>query len=197
MRTTRHSTRLTKLLQACLLLCGAALAQITVAEDAVDTQNYIISPEDILEISVWREEDLKREVVVRPDGGISFPLVGDTQAAGLTPQQLQESITRSLARFIPEAVVTVSVLKVQGLRIYVLGKVNSPGQFLVGRYVDVLQALTLAGGLTPFANRRDIKILRRDGPREEVFKFNYNQVENGVRLDQNIVLQADDTVVVP
>ena len=158
---------------------------------------YRIAPEDVLEISVWREEDLQREVIVRPDGGVSFPLAGDIQAAGLTPVELEAAVAEKLKRYIPEAVVTVSVLQVQGLRVYVQGKVRSPGQFLVGRYVDVLQALTLAGGLTPFADGSKIKILRRRGGEEQVIPFNYKQVERGNNLEQNIILQADDTVIVP
>jgi polysaccharide export outer membrane protein len=158
---------------------------------------YVISPEDVLQISVWREADLDRTVVVRPDGGVSFPLAGDIQAAGRTPEQLQAAITERLVRYIPEAVVTVAVAELRGLRIYVTGKVVSPGQFEVGRYVDVLQALTLAGGLTPFAQGGDIKILRRQDGREVVYKFDYNEVKNGRNLRQNIRLQSDDVVVVP
>ena len=182
------------------------LATVSAATSAVWAQEverrgtdeaYRISPEDVLEISVWREEDLQRELTVRPDGGISFPLVGDTQAANLTPSQLEDKITEKLSKYIPDAVVTVSVVRVQGLRVYVNGKVRNPGQFLVGRYIDVLQALTLAGGLTPFADRKNIKILRRVEGRESVLKFNFDQVERGVNLEQNVILRSDDTVVVP
>ena len=168
-----------------------------VAQDRGVDEPYRISPEDVLEISVWREADLQRQVVVRPDGGVSFPLVGDVRAAGLTPEELEQQITKELSTYIPEAVVTVSVIQIQGLRIYVNGKVRSPGQYQVGRYIDVLQALTLAGGLTPFADRNNIKILRRENGQETVLKFNYSQVERGVKLEQNVVLKSDDTVVVP
>lgn len=160
-------------------------------------EDYRISAEDVLEISVWREPELLRTVTVRPDGGISFPLVGDLRVANLTPAEVEGQITESISKFIPDAVVTVSVEKVMGLRIYVNGKVRSPGQFLVGRYVDVLQALTLAGGLTPFADRKNIKILRRINGRETVMKFNYEKVEKGQNLSQNVILRSDDTIVVP
>ena len=176
------------------LMSGLAYAQ---ADDERPEGTYRISPEDVLEISVWREPDLQRQVTVRPDGGVSFPLVGDIQAAGKTPTELEETITENLAKFIPEAVVTVSVIQVQGLRVYVMGKVNRPGQFLVGRYVDVLQALTLAGGLTPFADRRNITVIRRRDGTEQIMDFDYTEVERGKNLQQNIVLQADDVVVVP
>ncbi len=160
-------------------------------------REYRIGPEDVLEISVWKEEELQREVLVRPDGGISFPLAGDVRAAGRTPQELQSAISEKLKKYIPDAVVTVSVTKLTGHRIYVIGKVNNPGQFTVGRYVDVLQALTLAGGLTPYASEESIKILRRKNGKEVVYPFDYDAVKSGDALDQNIVLQNDDVVVVP
>ena len=102
-----------------------------------------------------------------------------------------------LQEYIPDAVVTVSVLEIRGLRIYVSGNVTSPGQYTVGRYVDVLQAITLAGGLNPFADRNSIRVIRRKDGGEEVFRFNYGQVQRGVNLEQNILLQPDDVVVVP
>lgn len=167
------------------------------AQSASPPPDYKISPEDVLEISVWKEPDLQREVIVRPDGGISFPLVGDIRAAGKSTSELQEDLVRALETFIPDAVVTVSIVELKGLRIYVMGKVRSPGQFLVGRYVDVLQALTLAGGFTPFANQRDVHVIRRVDGREVVYEFDYTEVEKGKNLEQNIRLQADDIVVVP
>jgi polysaccharide export outer membrane protein len=159
---------------------------------------YRIGAEDVLHISVWKEQDLDREVLVRPDGGISFPLAGNLEAAGKTTQELTTELTRRIQRYIPEAVVTVTVKTVSGYDIFVVGKVQNPGQFTIGRYVDVLQALTLAGGLTPFASENNIKIQRRskDG-RVIVFPFEYSQVKKGNKLEQNIILQSGDTVVVP
>jgi len=195
------STSLTRLAMVAALVGSLLLTVSARSEDGFERRgadaDYRISAEDVLDISVWREEDMQREVTVRPDGGISFPLVGDVQAANRTPSELEDVITERLSKYIPDAVVTVSVVSVQGLRIYVNGKVRNPGQFLVGRYIDVLQALTLAGGLTPFANRKDIKILRRIEGRETVLKFNYDQVERGKKLEQNVILKADDTIVVP
>jgi polysaccharide export outer membrane protein len=173
----------------------AAAPVMAAAEEEVF--EYRISPEDVLEISVWKEEDLQRKVIVRPDGGVSFPLAGDIQAAGRTPKELESNITEKLQAFIPDAVVTVSVLEIRGLRIYVTGKVKSPGQYTVGRYIDVLQALTMAGGLTTFADTNDIRIIRREDGREVVYRFNYDDVESGKELQQNIVLRTDDVVVVP
>lgn len=178
-----------------LVALFALVSQPGQAQDA--RPDYRISPEDVLEISVWREADLQREVIVRPDGGISFPLAGDLQAAGKTPKQLEADITARLQTYIPDAVVTVSVVELRGLRVYVSGKVRNPGQFTVGRYIDVLQAISLAGGLTPFADQNGIHVIRRTADGEQVFDFDYRAVQRGRKLEQNILLQSDDIVVVP
>jgi polysaccharide export outer membrane protein len=159
--------------------------------------DYEIAPEDVLGISVWKEEGLSKEVLVRPDGGISFPLAGDLQAAGKTAQEIELEITRRLMKYMAQPVVTVTVLKVVGNKIYVMGKVNKPGEYLAGRYLNVLQALSLAGGLTPFAAENDIKVLRKQGGRDLVFPFNYSEIRKGNNLEQNITLKGGDVVVVP
>lgn len=159
--------------------------------------DYLISPEDILEISVWKEESLTKQVVVRPDGAFSFPLVGDVQATAKTISDIRDEIKERLKKYIPEPVVSVSLLKVTGYKIYVIGRVNKPGEFVTGRFVDVLQALALAGGLTPFAAENDIKILRRVNGKEYVRKFRYADVRKGEHLEQNVLLRSGDTVVVP
>lgn len=158
---------------------------------------YQIGPEDQLEIVVWKEEGLRKEVLVRPDGGISFPLIGDLQAEGKTPSALQAEITRLLSRYIPRPSVSVSLLKTASYKIYVIGKVNKPGEFTLGRPVDVLQALSLAGGLTPFASADAIRILRKSREAETSFVFDYRKAQRGMDLDQNIQLRSGDTVVVP
>lgn len=173
------------------------LSPLVHAEGTIATPDYRISPEDVLEISVWKEPDLQRQVIVRPDGGISFPLAGDVEAAGLTTPELEAAITQRLETYIPDAMVTVSVVELRGLRIYVSGKVRNPSQFTVGRYVDVLQAITLAGGLTPFADEGNIQVIRRTPDGERIFKFDYSKVKRGRNLEQNIMLQSDDVVVVP
>ena len=183
-----------------LLLCGLVISAASNADDSQansEVRGYRIGAEDVLQISVWKEPELQREVLVRPDGGITFPLAGDIIAAGKQPSELQEEIKNRIQKFIPDAVVTVSVIKLTGFRIYVIGKVKSPGQFVIGRYVDVLQALTLAGGVNPYAAQKEIKVLRRRNGKEIVFPFNYNEVKNGENLEQNIGLQNDDVVVVP
>lgn len=165
--------------------------------NAIAGGEYRIGPEDVLGISVWKEEGLDRDVLVRPDGGISFPLAGDIIAGGKTARELQTDIANRLRKFIPDALVTVSVKKVSGLRVYVLGKVKSPGQFVVGRYIDVVQALTLAGGLTPYASENGIRVIRRSGSKEIVYPFRYSDIKSGRNLKQNILLQSGDVVVVP
>jgi polysaccharide export outer membrane protein len=167
------------------------------AVEAIADATYKIGPEDVLEISVWKEEGLRKEVLVRPDGGISFPLVGEVQAAGRTAEQIRGVIADELRKSINDPVVSVSVLKVAGNRIYVIGRVNKPGEFVAGRYIDVLQALSMAGGLTPYATENDIKVLRRRGGKEEVFKFRYSDIRRGNNLEQNITLQGGDVVLVP
>ena len=160
-------------------------------------QEYQIGPEDLLQISVWREEGLTKEVLVRPDGGITFPLVGDVQAAGKTTLQLSNEINERLQKYVPDAVVTVAVQRIASNKIYVIGKVNKPGEYVAGRYLDVLQALSLAGGLTPFAAENGIKVIRRQQGKDLVFAFRYSEVKAGSSLEQNIILKGGDTIVVP
>lgn len=182
-----------------LLLQHGALADDVIGGRQPAGGDYKIGPEDVLEISVWKEKDLQlQEVLVRPDGWITFPLVGNVKAQGRTAQEIHDEITARLRKYIPDPVVTVSVKKVAGYKVFVIGKVNKPGEYVVGRYVDVLQALTLAGGLTPFADEGNIKILRKNSNKKDVvLRFNYDDVKKGRRLEQNITLQSGDTVVVP
>ena len=160
-------------------------------------EDYRIGPEDVLFISVWKEEELQREVLVRPDGGVSFPLAGDIHVEGKTPSEVEQEISTRIQKYIPEAVVTVSVKQVSGYTIFVNGKVKKPGKFIVGRYMDVMQAITLAGGLDTFADEDGIKVIRRQNGKQVIHKFNYKDLKRGRNLDQNIILQSGDVVVVP
>ena len=180
---------------AAALLAAPAAAQQLVAPNAGD---YRLNPGDIIEISVWKEPELQREVLLLPDGNIAFPLVGTVQAAGRTPSEIQAEVEERLTRFFPEPVVTVSILQVAGNKLYVTGQVNQPGQFTVDQPVDVLQAIALAGGLTAFADEDDIYVLRRaqDGTQSAI-AFDYDDVTDGSDLSSNIVLQQGDVVVVP
>jgi polysaccharide export outer membrane protein len=163
----------------------------------IDPSNYRVGPEDVLEISVWREDTLKKEVLVRPDGGMSYPLIGEVHAAGKTVLEIRQEIAKRLERFIPEPAVSVAILKVGSQRVYVIGRVNKPGEYPIGRYVDVLQALSMAGGLTPFADSSDIRVMRREGDRQVVLPFEYSRVVRGQKLEQNIQLRGGDVIVVP
>ncbi len=159
---------------------------------------YTIQPGDVLAISVWKEPDLQQDnVVVRPDGGISFPLVGDIQAGSKTVSQLSDMISQRLQKYIPDPVVTVSIRKMTGNRIYVLGRVHHSGEFMANRPLSVMQALAMAGGLTPYADAKAIKVLRGAGTHQWSLPFNYREVEQGQNLEQNIVLQPGDVVLVP
>lgn len=181
------------IMHAFLLLLAATLSATAFAE----SPEYRIQPGDVLQVSVWREPDLQAEVLVRPDGGMSFALAGDLSASGHTVQEVRDTIDQRLRKYIPDPVVTVSLKAIGGNHIYVLGKVNRPGEFPFSKPLDVMQALSLAGGTTPFASLNGIQILRRVDDKQTAILFRYSDVENGHRLDQNVLLQSGDTVVVP
>lgn len=174
-----------------LLACGIAHA------DLPSSTGYRLQPGDLLQVVVWKETDLQSEVLIRPDGGISFPLAGDLQAAGLTTDQLRAALQARVRKLIPDAVVTVSVKSPNGNQIFVIGKVNKPGNFPLLRPTDVLQALSLAGGMTPFASSNQIRVLHRQGPNQTSIRFRYGDVARGRHLEQNVLLQSGDTVIVP
>lgn len=179
-----------------LLMSSAFIAQA--AEDADPRDPYRINPGDILEVSVWKEQDLQAQILVNPDGHFSFPLAGDIRAEGKTIEEIRAELAAKLESLIPDVVVTVSTLKLEGNKVYVLGQVNRPGEFIATRSVDVMQAIAMAGGTTPFAKLDDVKILRRgtDGVQVAI-PFRYGVVQQGRKLDQNIVLRAGDTIIVP
>lgn len=181
-----------KLLPA--LLAAMLLPRVALS---TDSSTYLIQPGDILEISVWKEEDLARPALVRPDGGLSFPLVGNIQAAGKSVVELQTLITERLNKYIPDPVVTVSTQQLNGNKVYVIGKVTRPGEFVANRYMDVVQALSMAGGMTPYAAANKIKILRRNNGTLTAIPFKYGDIEKGDNLQQNIILQSGDVVIVP
>jgi polysaccharide biosynthesis/export protein len=152
---------------------------------------------DVIQVSVWKDEQLTREVVVRPDGMFSFPLVGDIQAEERTLDEIRADLVKRLTKYIPNPNVSVAVAKVMSYKVYIIGRVNKPGEYLVGHYTDVLQALSLAGGLTPFAAENDIKVMRRVKEGQQSIPFRYGDVRKGRDLEQNIILQRGDVVMVP
>jgi polysaccharide export outer membrane protein len=173
------------------------LAGWTAGTSAWASEDYRLQPGDVLIVSVWKEGDLTSEILVRPDGGITMPLAGEIAAAGHSVEEVRTAIDERLRKFIPDPVVTVVLKQTLGNQIFVIGKVNRPGQYPINRPIDVMQALSLAGGMTPFASVDHIRILRRDGERQITMTFRYSDVERGRALQQNILLQSGDTVVVP
>jgi polysaccharide export outer membrane protein len=179
------------------LLAAAAHADSSNKTAPVDAA-YLVQPGDSLTVTVWKEQDLQGDYLVRPDGGLTFPLAGDIEAGGHTVEEIRKVLQIRLVKYIPDPVITVAVKATTGSRIFVVGKVNRPGDFPLIRPIDVMQALSLAGGTTPFADVDGIRILRREGgERQVVFRFRYDDVRRGRALSQNILLQSGDTVVVP
>lgn len=167
------------------------------ATEPVLNPDYIIGPGDVLEVSLWKEDALSRHVAVLPDGKFSFPLIGEVMAAGKTVEQIRKEFTLRITGYAPEPVVVVSVQQVNSMHVYVIGRVQRPGRFVLNANIDVLQALAMAGGLTTFAERKKIKIFRKDGGRRTDFDFNYDAVSRGENLAQNIGLIRGDVIVVP
>lgn len=168
------------------------------ASAAVANDGYRLNAGDKLAIKVWQEENLHEDVVVLPDGTISFPLVGHVPAAGKTTEELVNLLQERLSQFVPSPEINIRLISADGNMIYVIGQVNKPGVLIMIRPTDVMQALSMAGGLTNFAKKNDIRILRHavDG-HTITFPFEYGDVEDGENLESNIQLQSGDTVVVP
>lgn len=175
----------------------ASVEKAAAKNESARADTYVIQPGDMLQIDVWKEKDLLREVKVRPDGGLNFPLIGDVTAAGKTVEQLRNDLKEKLSKYVPDPVVTVAVKEGLGNKIYVIGKVIRPGDYVATRNMDVMQALSMAGGLNPYASENNIKILRRVDGEQKTFRFKYSRVAKGEDLEQNIILQGGDVIVVP
>ena len=174
-----------------------AMADDTIRKSATADPNYVIGAQDVLDINVWKEPDVSRTVPVRPDGKISLPLLNDVQAAGLTPAQLAAQITESLKKYVTSPQVTVIVTTINSQRVYILGEVTRPGAFPLITGMSVLQALSSAGGFTQFAKVKNIFVRRIENGKETKYPFNYKEVINGKKPEQDILLKAGDTIVVP
>jgi polysaccharide export outer membrane protein len=164
---------------------------------ATTDPSYVIGAQDVLDIDVWKQKELTRTVEVRPDGKISLPLLNDIQASGLTPMQLAANITQGLKKFITDPQVTVIVRQINSQRVYILGEVVHPGAFPLLPGMNVLQALSSAGGFTMFANTKKIYVLRQQNGKQKKFPFNYKDVISGKHTNENMVLRAGDQIVVP
>jgi polysaccharide export outer membrane protein len=182
---------------AIVIASALCFAQAAAQEQQRPSASYKILPGDVLLVSVWKEPDLQLELLVRPDGAISFPLAGEIWTHDRSVSDIQKELTARLSRYITDPVVTVSIKEVLGNKIYVIGQVNAPGTFIVNPQVDVLQALSMAGGTTPFADLNNIVILRRNNRQQSALSFNYKQVIEGRNLEQNVILNSGDVVVVP
>jgi polysaccharide export outer membrane protein len=175
----------------------AMAAEAQSPKAATNDANYVIGAQDVLDVSIWKEQDISRVVPVRPDGKISLPLLNDVQAAGLTPAQLAAQITESLKKYVTNPQVTVIVTTINSQRVYILGEVTRPGAFPLLPNMTVLQALSSAGGFTQFAREKSIYVLRNENGKQVKHPFNYKNVVSGKNTDQDIVLKAGDTIVVP
>lgn len=185
-------------LLVCTLLSAAGAAQQPAPPPAADVSaDFVIGPEDVLGIVVWREAELSGDVTVRPDGRITLPVLGEMVAAGIRPAELQKQITTLAGKYVNQPNVTVVVRTIHSRKIFVTGRVTSPGTFDLKGTVTVLQAIALAGGLTEYADAKNITVLRKDAVNGEVLRFNYRDVSKGRKLEQNVVLRPGDTVVVP
>ncbi|MBI4695903.1 MAG: polysaccharide biosynthesis/export family protein [Gammaproteobacteria bacterium] len=179
---------------------GSALALFCAMSGAAlsdEARQYQVQPGDVLTVAVWKEKDMTMDVLVRPDGKFSFPLGGDLQAGGRATTEIQAELVKKIGAYIPDAVATVLVKEIAGNKAYVIGKVNRPGPFVMNNDTDVMQALSIAGGTATFAGLKDIVILRRQSGQLTAISFNYDQVQSGKNLQQNIVLLPGDVVVVP
>ena len=158
---------------------------------------YLIGPEDVLSIVYWKDKDMSTEVAVRPDGRISVPLLNDIQAAGLTPEQLRERLTEDSKKYIEDPSVTVVVKVINSRKVFITGEVGKPGPYPLVAPMTVLQLIALAGGLRDYAQTKKIVIVRTENGRQTTYKFNYKDVSAGRKLQQNIELKPNDTIVVP
>lgn len=186
-----------KILVAAVLVVGVSISAF--ADDSgvpeASFKDYTIGPGDVLEISVWKEDALTKQISVLPDGKINYPLIGEVHASGRTVAQLKKEISDRLVRFVPDPVLSVGVHQVNSLMVYVIGRVNHPGRFVLNSNINVLQALAMAGGLNSFANRGDIKVFRTLENKKVIYSFDYDEVSSGKNMAQNIKLMRGDVVV--
>jgi polysaccharide export outer membrane protein len=167
------------------------------AEVAVDNDQYVIGPEDVLYIHIWKEEALTRTIPVRMDGKISLPLIQEVKATGLTPLQLKEVLTRKFKEFIENPIVSVTVTEANSCKVYVMGLVKSPGVYRLRSETYVVQMISVAGGFTDWANQKKILIVRKEEGREKRIKVNYKKIMSGKDPGSNVILKAGDTILVP
>jgi polysaccharide export outer membrane protein len=169
----------------------------TAPEGVTPPTGYLIGPDDHLTVMFWREKDLSADVVVRPDGKISLPLLNDVQAAGLTPEQLRDKVTEEAKRYVEDPVATVVVRQINSRKVFITGQVSKPGPYPLTSPTTVLQLISTSGGLLEYAKRDKIVIMRTENGKQIQLRFNYDQVIDGKNLKQNVELKPGDTVLVP
>jgi polysaccharide biosynthesis/export protein len=173
-------------------------APVVPAPSVPPPPGYVIGPDDVLQVLFWRDKDISAEVVVRPDGMISLPLLNDVKAAGLTPDQLREAVSAAAAKFLEmDPSVTINIKAINSRKVFITGSVAKPGSYPLSAPTTVLQLISIAGGLTEFAKQKDISVMRTDNGKQLRFPFNYKDVAKGKNLKQNIELKPGDTVIVP
>jgi polysaccharide export outer membrane protein len=179
-------------------VAGQSSAQAPTAQPEVSvSDDYVIGAEDVLGVQFWREPEMSGDVIVRPDGMITLPLLGEVKAEGLKPNVLRDQVKSAAERFLTDANVTVIVRQVNSRKIYVTGQVAKPGAYSLASPRTVLQALAMAGGVTEYAESDNISVARTEQGKTKIFKFNYKNVSKGKGIEQNIQLQPGDTVMVP
>jgi polysaccharide export outer membrane protein len=176
---------------------SATPAPPAVAAGVATPAGYVIGPDDALAIVFWREKELSADVVVRPDGMISLPLLNDIKAEGLTPDQLRVALTGAAAKFVEEPTVTVVVKAINSRRVFITGQVGKPGPYPLGGPTTVLQLIATSGGVMEYAKKDKIMVVRKENGKDVVYKFNYDEVLQGKKLQQNIELKPGDTIIVP
>jgi polysaccharide export outer membrane protein len=180
------------------VLMIATIGFLPIPSTAQSAGSYRIGSGDVLEIVTWKEPDLSREqIIVRTDGFISFPLLNDVKAAGLTPVELKDIIEKGLAEFVTAPVVTVTVRDSGSKKFYILGEIARTGENTIYKNLTVLQAFALAGGFTEWASKKEILLIRREGGKDQIYRVNYKAIVKGDDLSQNIMVKADDTIIVP
>jgi len=180
-----------------LLSSAFFLVFISITSTAYANDSYTLNPGDRLFVSVWNEEALQKEVVILPDGTISFPLAGQLNTRGRTVLELEDELKSKLSEYISEPVVNITVNAVAGNTVHIIGKVLRPGSFSMSQPLDAMQALSLAGGLNTFAEENNIIILRRNGDKQQIIPVHYAKIKKGQSLDSNVMLKSGDVIIIP
>jgi polysaccharide export outer membrane protein len=177
---------------------GLALFLTIVMSNVVyASERYLLNAGDVLDISVWNEEALQKQIAILPDGMISFPLAGELVAEGKSITEIQQVLTKKLSEYLANPVVTVSVIAVSGNTVNIMGKVIQPGAFVMSKNIDAMQALSLAGGLSPYAEENNIIVIRRNGEQQKIIPVHYASIKKGQDLDTNIIINSGDVIVIP